>query len=124
MRLSMQSSIISGICCFLFILLQHQKFRIQKQKKYSEYVFESEEKHNGSFTALSLFNILEGFPILINKLAVICDISKFHSDYNGTYIFRNYLISIILELRIQICAGNHHVALKSRFGPFDLLGKI
>jgi hypothetical protein len=61
MRLLMQSSIISEICCFLFILLQHQKFRTQKQKKYSEYVFESEEKQHDSFTAFSLFNILEGF---------------------------------------------------------------
>jgi hypothetical protein len=59
MRLSMQSSIISEICCFLFILLQPQKFRTQKQKKYSE--FESEEKQHGSFSAFSLFNILERF---------------------------------------------------------------
>ncbi len=49
MRLLMQSSIISEIWCFLFILLQHQKFRTQKQKKYSQYVFESEKKQQAPF---------------------------------------------------------------------------
>ncbi len=61
MRLSMQSSIISGICCFLFILLQHQKFGTQKQKKYSEYVFESEEKQQAPFQHFPYLIFWKGF---------------------------------------------------------------